>query len=297
MIKNILITGATGFIGKHLLRRFVKNKEYKVTILVQDNSNLDSIKNFKDKISIHKYKSNYDSIDKLFKNSKFDYVCHLAAIFCYGHKPEDISNMINSNIKFGTFILEAMKKYGCKYFINTSTYWQNYQNQNYEPICLYASTKKAFEDIIDYYCMDQKIKAISLKLYDVYGYDDHRNKLLNTLLTKQNNNSINLTKGEQKLYMVFIDDVIDAYQVAMKLIKKEKKKHSVYGVYGIEKHSLKDAIKIVQEVANKKFNIKFGAKNYNQFQIMDSFGINKLPRWNAKTSLKEGLKRILELNK
>ena len=97
--------------------------------------------------------------------------------------------------------------------------------------------------------------------------------------------------------MVFIDDVIDAYQVAMNLIKTDKKKHSIYGVYGKEKHSLKEAIKIVQEVANQKFNIKFGVKKYNQFQIMDSFGINKLPRWNAKTSLKEGVKRILELNK
>ncbi len=293
MIKNILLTGATGFIGKHLLRRLIEGKDYQVTILVRDRSNLDLIKNFKDKVFIHKYNSDYDSIDKLFKNGKFDYVFHLAAISCYDHKPEGISNMIDSNIKFGTFILEAMKKYGCKYFINTSTYWQNYQNQNYEPICLYASTKKAFEDIIDYYCMDQKIKAISLKLYDVYGYDDHRKKLLNTLLTKQNNNSINLTKGEQKLYMVFIDDVIDAYLVAMSVIKTDKKKHGIYGVYGKEKHSLLEAIKVAEKVANKKFIINFGAKEYNKFQIMDSFGINKLPGWEAKTSLQEGLKTMI----
>ena len=146
--------------------------------------------------------------------------------------------MIDSNIKLGTFILEAMKQHGCKYFINTSTYWQHYKNYN-QPICLYAATKKAFEDIIEYYCIDGGIKAISLKLHDVYGYDDHRGKLLNTLIKNGDSEKVfNLTKGEQKLYMVFIDDVIDAYIEALALIKKDhnsNESHAIYGIFGKEK--------------------------------------------------------------
>lgn len=294
IVQNVLITGATGYIGKHLTRRLVNDNGYHVTILVRDHSNMDLIRSIQDRISIHIYKSNYDSIDELFRNCKFDYVFHLAAISCYEHKPEDISDMIDSNLKLGTFILEAMKKYGSSYFINTSTYWQNYQNQNYEPTCLYASTKKAFEDIIDYYCMDQKIKAVSLKLYDVYGYDDHRNKLLNNLLIKKSDSPVNLTGAEQKLYMVFIDDVIDAYQVAMTMVQKDNKKHAIYGVYGKEKYSLRDVIDLAQKLANVNFNITFGAKNYNQFQIMNSFGVDKLPGWDAKITLKEGLETMLD---
>ncbi len=292
MIKNILITGATGFVGKHLLRRLVKDAKYKITILVRKNSNLDLIEELKDQVVIGYYNSEYSSIDELFRNGKFDLVLHLAAVSCYDCPSENIANMIDSNIKFGTFILEAMKKYGCKYFINTSTYWQNYESEKYEPICLYAATKKAFEDIIDYYSMD-KIKAISLKLFDVYGYDDHRNKLLNTLLKQGDSGVIDLTHGEQKLYMVFIDDVIDAYKVAMDLVVTNMEKHSIYGVYGNDKYSLKEVIKMAEDVTNKKFNINFGAKSYNQFQIMDSFAENKLPMWDAKFSLKEGLRRII----
>jgi nucleoside-diphosphate-sugar epimerase len=296
-MQNILITGATGFIGKHLVRRFSQDKRYRVIILVRENSNLNIIKDYKDKISIYEYKSDYQSVENVFKNNKICYVFHLATLSCYEHKSEDISDMVDSNIKLGTFILESMKKYQCQYFINTSTYWQNYQNNNYQPICLYAATKEAFEKIIDYYCLDKEFKAISLKLYDVYGYDDHRKKLLNTLLTTSTTDSIDLTEGEQKLYMVFIDDVIDAYINAMSIIKISKKQHSVYGVYGKDKYSLKEIIKILQELSNKKFNINFGKIAYHKFQIMDPFNVKKLPKWNAKISLKNGLKIILDSKK
>lgn len=296
-MQDILITGATGFIGKHLVRRFSQDKRYRVIILVRENSNLNIIKDYKDKISIYEYKSDYQSVENVFKNNKICYVFHLAAFSCYDHKSEDISDMIDSNIKLGTFILESMQKYQCQYFINTSTYWQNYQNNNYQPICLYAATKEAFEKIIDYYCLDKKFKAISLKLYDVYGYDDHRKKLLNTLLTRSIEDSIDLTAGEQKLYMVFIDDVIDAYINAMNIIKISKKQHSVYGVYGKDKYSLKEIIRILQELSNKKFNINFGKIAYHKFQIMDPVNVKKLPKWNAKISLKNGLKIILDSKK
>jgi len=296
-MQNILITGATGFIGKHLLRRFSQDKRYRVIILVRENSNLNIIKDYKYKISIYEYKSDYQSVENVFKNNKICYVFHLATLSCYEHKSEDISDMVDSNIKLGTFILESMKKYQCQYFSNTSTYWQNYQNNNYQPICLYAAPKEAFEKIIDYYCLDKEFKAISLKLYDVYGYDDHRKKLLNTLLTTSTTESIDLIEEEHKLYTVFIDDVIDAYINAMSIIKISKKQHSVYGVYGKDKYSLKEIIKILQELSNKKFNINFGKIAYHKFQIMDPFNVKKLPKWNAKISLKNGLKIILDSKK
>ena len=210
-MKNILITGATGFIGKHFIKRLLEQGGYNIVALVRPSSNLSVINDYLDNITIHHYKDDYKSIESLFQQISFDYVFHFAALSKYDYKVAEISSMLNSNITFGTFLLEAMKRYNCSYFINTSTYWQHYQDHNYQPICLYAATKAAFENIVDYYCMDSKIKAITLKLYDVYGYDDHRGKLLNVLIKQQDPDKVfDLTAGEQKLYMVFIDDVINA---------------------------------------------------------------------------------------
>ena len=62
---------------------------------------------------------------------------------------------------------------------------------------------------------------------------------------------------------------------------------------GRDKYSLKEIIKILQELSNKKFNINFGKIAYHKFQIMDPFNVKKLPKWNAKISLKNGLKIIV----
>jgi CDP-3, 6-dideoxy-D-glycero-L-glycero-4-hexulose-4-reductase len=292
-MQNILITGATGFIGKHLTKRLSESNKYNITALIRQGSDLNLLSNIQNKIKIHYYTSNYSSINELFEKTNFDYVFHLAAFSIYDHQSEEISEILDSNIKLGTFILEAMHKYGCQYFINTSTYWQNYHNQTYQPICLYAASKKAFEDIIEYYCMDEKITAMSLKLYDVYGYQDHRNKLLNTLIKeKDRGRTFDLSPGEQKLYMVFIDDVIDAYLKAMELIKNSKK-HNIYSIFGKEKFSLKEIVKIAEESIGHQLNINWAKKSYYTFQIMDPFTENKLQDWEAKISLKEGIKIIL----
>jgi CDP-paratose synthetase len=295
-MKNILITGATSFIGKHLIKRLVNQGECNITALVRDGSNLGILAESIDNIALHYYCSDYDSIDSLFQEKSFDCVIHLAAFSSADHRAEDISKIIDSNIKLGTFILEALKKYNCKYFINTSTYWQHYKN-NDQPICLYAATKEAFEDIIKYYCIDGEIKAISLKLHDVYGYDDHRGKLLNTLIKNRNSDKIlNLTKGEQKLHMVFIDDVIDAYIEVLALIKdnlNNDENHAIYGIYGKEKFSLREIVETLEEIMGKKLNINWGKKGYYKFQIMEPRIENKLAHWEAKVSLREGIKIIL----
>ena len=104
---------------------------------------------------------------------------------------------------------------------------------------------------------------------------------------------LNLTEGEQKLYMVFIDDVVNAYLVAAKLITNIQQSHAIYNVYGNEKHSLKEIVGILEKNMSKKFNINWGAKEYHQFQIMDPYIGPKLDSWEAKTPLQEGIKIIL----
>ena len=295
IISKILITGATGYIGRNLLKRFINSNNVEISIITRNKSNLKFIDSFKDKITIYLYDSSYESIENIFKNNKFDYVFHLASFSKFKYHSLELSEIIDSNIKFGTYILEAMSKYGSKFFINTSSYWQNYRSFKSEPICLYAATKQGFEDIINYYSLDKNIKAISLKLYDVYGYEDNRNKFINTLIT-HNLELIDVTKGEQLLSLVFIDDVVDAYFHSMKLILNTKHNHSIYGVYSNEKISIKEIIKKIKKILHKEFKVNFGVVEYNNLQIMDPYFEKKLPGWSAKVTFSKGLKIIKNLN-
>ena len=70
-----------------------------------------------------KVQNNFDIIKR-----EIDKLC----AYTYGREieKEDIDNFFDINIKYPTKILEAMKQCGIKNFINTSTAWQHYNNED-----------------------------------------------------------------------------------------------------------------------------------------------------------------------
>ena len=181
-MNNYIITGATGFIGSNLVRVLLKNNS-KITIITRKNSDYSKILDIKDKLNIYEYNGDIIELVNLFNLINPDLVIHLASSFILNHRLDEIDKLIDSNIRFGTQILEAMKLSNCKKIINTSSYYQHYNNEIYNPVNLYAATKQAFEDIIYYYSSSEyNIKSITLELFDTYGENDSRPKILNLLL-------------------------------------------------------------------------------------------------------------------
>ena len=65
--KNLLITGATSYIGKHLIKKLLSLGTYEITALVRKSSNFEILTNESRSIDFHIFDSNYDSIQSLFK--------------------------------------------------------------------------------------------------------------------------------------------------------------------------------------------------------------------------------------
>jgi CDP-paratose synthetase len=172
---KILVTGATGFIGQNLVKLLL-SKNYDIHCIVRENSDQSKIDS---KAIIFEYNNNINSLVTYFNEQKFDGVIHLASLFLASHTQDDISNLISSNIKFGTELLEASKQSNIKWFINTGTFWQHYKNEEYNPVNLYAATKEAFESIAKFYTETSNLIFITLKLNDTFGPNDTRNKVFN----------------------------------------------------------------------------------------------------------------------
>ena len=159
---KILITGVTGFIGSNLARRLILDNK-KVEAIIRPKSDISILSDIKDKLKFHIHDGTSENMFQILKISKPDIVCHLAAISSHNHNLEDIEPMFKSNILFGTQLIESMVKNNVYNFINTGTYWQHYESMEYNPSCLYAATKKAFEDIVKYYNEADRLKIITLK--------------------------------------------------------------------------------------------------------------------------------------
>jgi len=295
MNKKYLISGGSGFIGSHLAKRLI-DLGNEVHIIIRPSSNIDLLKGYEDNIIFHEYDGTYYSLDNAIKNSKPEIVFHLASLFISQHNPADIEKLIFSNILFGTQLVEAMVQNGVRKLINTGTSWQHYNNSEYDPVNLYAATKQAMEDIIKYYCEADKLCAIHLKLFDTYGPNDPRPKLMNLLKRAiRSGEVLEMSGGEQLIDLVYVDDVVEAFYIASESLFNTKTINCSYGISSHSPIKLKYLIKTVEDVIGRKIPIKWGGKPYKTREVMIPWNtFSCLEGWKPKTELKEGLKNCFQ---
>lgn len=295
MKNKIIITGATGFVGSNLTKYFL-DKNYEVNLIVRPNSNLFNLDIDNNNFSVFKYDNDLNNLISFFKEVKPICTFHLASNFIAEHKPSEIDSLVASNISFGLHLLEAMKEANVKTLINTGTSWQHYNNEDYNPVCLYAATKQAFESLIEYYVEAENFKVITLKLFDTYGETDTRPKLINLLnQLADEQTALKLSPGEQIINLVHINDVCNAFETAMKLIETERNgTHQKYFIKHPKSHTLKEAINIFEEVLQKNINITWGGKAYRKREVMKLWDKGEiLPNWSPEISLKEGFAKFI----
>jgi CDP-3, 6-dideoxy-D-glycero-L-glycero-4-hexulose-4-reductase len=282
------ITGGTGYIGSHVAKHFVQ-KGWKVCLIVRKQSNLSSLDDILSQVNL----ITYDSVDELigyYKKYRPEVTIHIAAAVITRNEKEHVAQLIQSNVQFGTEILEAMRHSDCKLFVNTGTNWQNYNSDIYNPVDLYSATKEAFEKIIQLYVDAFGVHAVTLRLFDVFGEDDKRPKLWNLLRdiagTAQ---SIAVSPGEQLIDLVHIKDVCTAYEAAYKyLLIHPNTRHEVFAVQSGQLHSLKQLIGILQEEIGKPIHVEFGGKAYKDREVMWPMAhYQTIPDWNTTLNIKD----------
>lgn len=288
MVKQVLITGGTGFLGSHLVNKL--SEENEIIVLKRSFSNTWRIDNNK---NIIYYDLDKIEIEKVFKENDIDIIIHTATK--YGRSDEEIEELIESNYMYPLKILKLGKKYGIKTFINTDTVLPKNIN-------IYSLTKSHFKDWLKYY--SKKLKIFNLKIEHMYGEKDSNKKFITFIIQELLENKINidLTEGTQERNFIYIEDVINAYK---KILKKEKEFLNGYHEYeiGTDKNiTIKDLVEKIKKLTkNKKTVLNFGAKKYRQNEMMKSSSdftkFKKEFEWEPNIELEEGLKRTIDYYK
>jgi len=292
---RILVTGATGYIGSELIKK-LENKGYALIVLTRDTS---SVNQFLDKnckvVQFH----DYEEILDIFRCENIHGVIHLASKVVVEHTPENIDNMIQSNITYGTFLLEACKESNVKWFINTGTFWQNFENKDYSPVNLYAATKEAFESISQYYTETSDLIFTTLKLNDTFGPNDKRPKIFN-LWSKiaQTGEVLNMSSGKQIIDICYIEDVLNAYELLINHLKSDyafQFKNKTFVVKSDERMSLKEMSIVFEKATDTSLNINWGGKEHRKREVMLPWEYgNVVPGWKQKYSLKEAIIKTIK---
>ena len=115
---KILLTGATGFLGSKILRRLVERKE-EVVLVKRSTSNIRRIEKELEQCIV--YNIDKVRVEEVFEKERPEVVIHCAAT--YGRSENEATLVAETNLMFGIRMLTAAEKSGCKYFINTGTFF------------------------------------------------------------------------------------------------------------------------------------------------------------------------------
>ncbi|MNR82125.1 CDP-abequose synthase [compost metagenome] len=295
---RVLVTGATGYVGSQLVRQLIGKGGYEVSVLVRPTSNLALLNAYMADLRIHQSDGTVESLTKVLQEARPAVVVHLASLFLSQHAPQDVLPLIQANIQFGTCLLEAMLQAGIRRFVNTGTAWETMDGPPvYRPVCLYAATKRAFEDILTYYEDAHGFSALTVKLYDTYGPEDPRPKLFSLLMRSlEAQEPIPFSPGEQTLDLTYIDDVTAAFERAIcYLLTKNTPRPEEVHVGSGQGRPLREVVRIFEEAVGQRANIGWGERPYRAREVMraqaDLAAAEHLLGWMPTIELAEGIRR------
>ena len=298
---KILMTGITGFIGGNLGEKLVSEGN-EVFAIVRPTSKIDALpENLRRNVKFFVYDENNTVLDIVtdlcVENNRPDVVYHLATNFLNAHQFDDIKFLIQSNITFGTELLDAMTANNIFNLVNADTFAQHYEDADYSPTNLYAATKQCFSDIIKFYVEANQLKCISLCIFNTYGADDKMLRILG-LLKKiyDSGETLKMSPGGQLVDIVHVSDIVDAFILAGKYLYERQYDYcGTYGLSSMNPIPLREVVKIFEEVAGKKLSIEWGGRPYRQREVMVPWkSFKTFPGWHAKTNLKDGIKDLLQ---
>ncbi len=266
---NILLTGSTGFIGSNIARKLVnKNKLF---IIIRN----------KKKNSIFKHKnikiinfSNYENLGKKLTKIKINTVVHAATHYVKNHDVKDLQKLANSNILLGNIILENLSNMKVKKFINFSTVWEDFNGIKNNFFNLYATYKKAFSLLIDYYEKKEKrIKFYKLMISDTFGSNDNRKKIINILKKNYKKNiPTKIVSKKLSMNLLNVEDIVDAVD----LISKKNIKPGKYLINNHKNIKLYDLINVFNNTNKKKLKINWLS---NKMLTEKNLAYDKLKSW------------------
>ncbi len=317
-MKKILITGGAGFIGSHVVRRFVNHyPDYEIYNLdaLTYAGNLENVSDIENKPNYTFIKADITDasvISALFKQHSFEAVIHLAA---ESHVDRSITNplaFVQTNVTGTLNLLNAFKERWANdfegkrfYHVSTDEVYGTLgatglftEQTPYAPNSPYSASKAASDHFVRAYGETYKLPYVITNCSNNYGPNHFPEKLIPLFINNIINNKPLPVYGDGNYTRDWLF-VVD-HAAAIDLVFHEGKNHETYNVGGFNEWKNIDLVKLLCKIMDAKLGRSAGESEklityvkdrpgHDLRYAIDASKINKELGWKPSVTFEEGL--------
>ena len=287
---KILLTGASGFLGSALALHWLQ-AGHRVALLLRPTSQLYRIRGLDASFDIGRCTTEVE-VNAFVKNVQPDVVVHTACL--YGRKGETSLQILESNLRLGLLILQALKHVERKVsFINTGS-------ALVPDVSPYALSKHQFAQWGRMLANQSggQLKFVNVLLQHMYGPGDDASKFTTHVLHAclRNDPTLKLTAGEQVRDFIYIDDVVSAYDTLVTQCSQLGAVLDVDVGSGVA-YTVRSFVETVHRLTASRTELIFGALPYRPNEAMHCLAnVEHMAQldWHPLYELNAGLKKTIE---
>ena len=287
-MKNILITGSNGFIGKYL-QKYMQIDGFNILFGTTSTPCSDS------RCCIV-FSNLYSDIEKKLESVDIDIIIHLAGITGNIECEKDPHKTLETNVMGTYYILDAIKNKKIRLIFASSRevygYSKNKVNENspLQPINLNGITKMFSENLIINFHLKYKIGFNILRFTNFYGEHNEKRGISKMIKNSLKGKKIIIFGGSQSIDLIHFDDAVNA------IIKTiEAKRNGIFNIGYGKSIKLLSLIDTLEKISKTKINFNLEKSRNIEVQKF-ALDVSKAKRelgFEAKISPKIAIKRMV----